>query len=373
MAKTPLRMGLIGCGTITQMMHLPHMQEYDEFEVIALADMNEAALNAVGDAFHIANRYTDYHALLARKDIDAVGVFTSGDHTAPILAALDAGKHVLTEKPMCYTVSQADAIVEKVRQTGLTLQVAYHKRYDEGYRYGLARVKEMRGIEFARVTVLHPMSELSWTPYRIRRGNDMVVEGFTTPPPVKDHVAMMRWAFAGGPHVSAATAEMIGTNAPPHIQLGFGLLNTSVIHQINATRGLLGTPARVVNTNIWKDGLCIHTQWEYPDGLRCSIDWVYLHNLNDYREEYALFGHEDRVQINFPSPWLKNAPTPVVVQGGDNELAWEKKVTVTWREAFLLEILEFYDNVMNHKTPLTSAEDTREDVKLVKAIMDAVQ
>jgi len=60
--------------------------------------------------------------------------------------------------------------------------------------------------------------------------------------------------------------------------------------------------------------------------------------LKDYREEYLFVGAYDRVAMQLPSPYFKSFPSPVVVQGGEGELAWEKRITVSYEEAFKNEL-----------------------------------
>ena len=81
-ATKKLRIGVIGCGGISQMMHLPHLRELgDQFEVIALPGINETTLRAVGDYYGVKARFPDDHKLLA-TDIDAVMILTGGSHSA---------------------------------------------------------------------------------------------------------------------------------------------------------------------------------------------------------------------------------------------------------------------------------------------------
>src|SRR5579863_8693578 len=134
--KKRLKVGVIGAGGIAQMMHLPHLRELHElYEVVALADVNERTLNAVGDYYGIARRFADYRDLL-ETDADAVLILTSGNHAPMCLAAANAGKSIFCEKPLCYTLADADAIAGAVARNGVTLMVGYMKRYDPAYRYG---------------------------------------------------------------------------------------------------------------------------------------------------------------------------------------------------------------------------------------------
>jgi hypothetical protein len=133
----------------------------------------------------------------------------------------------------------------------------------------------------------------------------------------------------------------------------------------------LGQPARLVQTEVWRDGLSIHSIIEYPNDLRVTLDWHLLNNLKDYREEYAFFGNYDRVTMQMPSPYFKNFPSPVIVQGGDGELAWEKKVTVSVEEAFRLELTAFYDNVTNGTQPISNVDTALQHAEFIQEMIDA--
>ena len=111
---TRLRIGVIGCGEVAQIMHLPSLYQLDDlFTVTALCDVSNRVLQAVGDHWNVTNRYLDYRDLIAHADVDAVLVANpDAYHARAVLAAIAAGKHVLIEKPMCMTLQEADAIIE---------------------------------------------------------------------------------------------------------------------------------------------------------------------------------------------------------------------------------------------------------------------
>ena len=95
--------------------------------------------------------------------------------------------------------------------------------------------------------------------------------------------------------------------------------------------------------------------------------------MKDYKEEYAFFGNSDRVYMTLPSPYLDSFPSPVTVQGGDGELAWEKKVIVSYDEAFRRELLAFYDNVQGNKTPISSVEDALKHARFIQQMIDKAE
>src|SRR5262249_59903839 len=114
-----LRVGVIGCGTVAQIMHLPYLHSLpDLFEIAALSDLSQGLLAALGELYGVpeSGRYTDYRKLLA-SDVDAVLVLNSGSHAPQVIAAAQAGKHVLVEKPLCFTLREADEIIAAVKKS----------------------------------------------------------------------------------------------------------------------------------------------------------------------------------------------------------------------------------------------------------------
>src|SRR5262245_43194398 len=113
-----IKIGVVGCGLIAQMMHLPHLRELaDLYEVVALCDVSPSTLKHAADAHGTARRHADYRDLL-KEDIEAVAVLSGDSHGPVIVDALRAGKHVFTEKPMCYTLREADEILAAHTRAG---------------------------------------------------------------------------------------------------------------------------------------------------------------------------------------------------------------------------------------------------------------
>src|SRR6267143_644844 len=169
-----LKIGVIGCGAIAQIQHLPHLRELDaEFEIGGLADLSPKLLEAVGTEYGVPaeRRFVDYHDLV-RSDIDGVIVCPSGSHAAPSIAAAEAGKHVFVEKPMCTTVREAEAMVAAAEEAGVVLQVGYMKRHEPAYLFAQERVREMRDVRFVQVNHLHPDNSLHLQEFALHRFDD---------------------------------------------------------------------------------------------------------------------------------------------------------------------------------------------------------
>jgi predicted dehydrogenase len=369
-----LRMGVIGCGAIAQIMHIPYIAEYGEyFELVALADTHQPTLDAVADRYHVQQRHTDWRDLLARDDIDAVVICHGGSHRDTTIAALDANKHVFVEKPLTWNLREMQEVAARAASSDRIVQLGYHKLYDPAFAYTKAQVQRMSDLGFVRISVLHPANELGFSPHRIRRGNGIIAEGHVDVGTVDSQRADQLQAFAGGEMASLVDEALGACKDDARLRLGYGVLCSSFIHQIYTMYGFLGEPTRVVNADFWREGFSFHALVQYPGDLRVSLDWHFLLELKDYKEEYAFFGHKQRVMLTFPSPYFRNFPSPVTIQGGEGELSWEKHVTVSHDEAFRVEMLAFYDNVSKNQTPISSVADALKHSQFIQQVIDAAR
>src|SRR5437879_5115430 len=100
LAQTRLRVGIVGCGLIAQVMHLHHLRELqDRFQVAALCDLSRTVVDNMGDTYGVDRRFTDWTQLL-EEPLDAVMVLTSGSHEPIAVAAAQSARHVFIEKPI---------------------------------------------------------------------------------------------------------------------------------------------------------------------------------------------------------------------------------------------------------------------------------
>ena len=111
-ASTKLRLGVVGAGGIARSEHLPRFRRIDGVTIVGVANSTPESSRSVAAAERIPHAYDSWHDLVADPSIDAVLVATRPDqHAAVTIAALDAGKHVLTEARMAATLDDADAML----------------------------------------------------------------------------------------------------------------------------------------------------------------------------------------------------------------------------------------------------------------------
>ena len=131
-----LRLGLIGAGTIANSAHLPAIAHlHDEVELVAVADVRAEAAEQAAKQYGAPHWYDDYRQLLDRDDIDMVDICTPEFlHGEQVVAAANAGKHILCEKPMANSLEDADAMIAAAKRNNVKLMIGHSRRFTARYR-----------------------------------------------------------------------------------------------------------------------------------------------------------------------------------------------------------------------------------------------
>lgn len=153
--RKKIRLGIIGCGRVAEERHLPALQYHRNAEIIAAADTDEKRLNRLAGLYDIKYTFTDYRKLLDIAPIDAVGVLTPTPSHAKIgLSVLDAGKHLLVEKPMALNLAECDALIACQKDAAGKAVVGFNLRWHRFVRDArrviragrLGRIKAVRSV-----------------------------------------------------------------------------------------------------------------------------------------------------------------------------------------------------------------------------------
>jgi predicted dehydrogenase len=124
----PLRIGIIGCGI--GKFHADSWAQEPRAKIVALAGLDTDRCLKIAREHDILNLFHDYHELIERPDIEAVSIGVPNHLHVPVaLAALDAGKHVLVEKPLARNAEEGEQIVRAARAAGKVLGIFFSKRH----------------------------------------------------------------------------------------------------------------------------------------------------------------------------------------------------------------------------------------------------
>lgn len=196
MAKQTLRIGLIGAGANTRSRHIPGLQAIEDVEIVAVCNRRPGSTGAVAREFRIAKTFEHWQDLVADPDIDAVVIGTWPYLHCPItLAALEAGKHVLTEARLCLNAAEAHQMLAASRKySNLVTQVVPSPYGLKGHDVmaellGGGYLGELREVDvYARSnTLADPAAPLSWRQDVALSGFNMLTLGIV-------HETFLRWA-----------------------------------------------------------------------------------------------------------------------------------------------------------------------------------
>lgn len=141
-----LRVGVLGCGPIAQFAHLQSCTKAANAELYAICDAAPDLLARMAATHAPRKTYGDYDEMLADPDLEAVIVATSDAYHVPMsIKALQAGKHVLCEKPIGTSIEEGEALAAAVKASGCVLQVGHMKRFDPALQDAQAFVQQEMG------------------------------------------------------------------------------------------------------------------------------------------------------------------------------------------------------------------------------------
>ena len=311
---------MVGAGLVAQAVHLPLLQRLDgHFRVVSLAEPEPAVRHAVGSRHGVGRLYPDHRALLEAGGVDAVLVCSpNATHAQVAIDALEAGAHVLVEKPLCLTVEEGAWIVEARDRAGLVVQVGYMKRFDPA------------------VEALLDDLPADWTPAHIATAtyDPGLREPFGLPP---------------GPT----------TQSPRDAFLG------ALIHDVNLVHAALercGVAVERVVDACGDAGRATATI-ALAGGARWTAAWLSLPAAGTFSEHLALYSADGVRELEFPAPYVLHQPT--VYRRTANCVT---TVRTSWAEAYERQLRHFHAVVTAGDECRTPAEDGLADVRLLEAL-----
>ncbi|MGB8538485.1 MAG: Gfo/Idh/MocA family oxidoreductase [Acidobacteriaceae bacterium] len=144
--NTTLRVGILGCGPISQFAHLESAQKARNVTLHAVCDADESLAERFGSFYDAGRIYLDYDEMLADDGVEAVIIAVSDAfHVPAAMKALSAGKHVLCEKPLGTNIYEVEELARRLSETGLVLQVGHMLRFDAGVQATHAFIRDEIG------------------------------------------------------------------------------------------------------------------------------------------------------------------------------------------------------------------------------------
>lgn len=325
-----VNVGLIGCGRVARV-HAAGLTALEHTRLVAVADIKEDRANAFAETYH-AEAYTDWKQLLERDDIDAIQLATPHNvHAEMAIAAANAGKHVLTEKPMAISMADADAMIEAARRNNVLLGVFFQNRYND------ASVAMKKTIESGRLgDILGARAFITW------KRTDEYYKG-------SDWKGT--WDKEGG-----------------------GVLIDQAIHTIDLMQWLVGELDSLKATFDTRAHDYIHVDdvaEAYIKFKNGAVASVYANNFHPYDAPIYLeiVGSEGRMELVGSEVTIRiGNETLHVAQSADKLVGKDY-----WGHGHKRQISDFYNNVLNGEKPFIDGEAGKVAMSMVLAMYESAR
>ncbi|KAJ5788522.1 hypothetical protein N7457_003512 [Penicillium paradoxum] len=361
-----LRVGVIGCGEITQVAHIPTLGFLsDYFQITYLCDVSNNALahcakKVIGGIPKTTRKAED---LCASPDVDIVMIANSDAfHVPHALLALQHDKVVFIEKPMALSLQDADRIIELEKTSSGKVMVGYMRRYASGFIDAVKEIGSLDEVRYARVRDI------------VGPNSDFVAQSGTFPKVFSDYRAEDKTELGQrtGELLEQALTMELGIPVTDETACQWRNLGSLGSHDLSAMREALGMPSAVLGAS-----LC-STQgppfwsalFQYPSfavSYESGIDEV-----PRFDASIEVFGGNKTVKVCFDSPYVKGLPTTMHIREKLEDGSFrESLVRNTYEDAYTLEMKELYAFVVEGKPAKTTAEDARKDIEIFGMIMKA--
>lgn len=335
--------GIIGAGMVGQMCHLANFVSNPACRVVAIADLRPDLAAAAAAKFGISRVHGSHRALLDDPDVSAVVVVTRRRATGPIvLEALNRGRHVLSEKPMAYTVVQATTLVEAARAGNLVYAIGYMKRHDAGVARAMSLMKKLR----ADASLGCVSSARAWCFAGDTGG-------------ARDRFVMTKEIRPDGLELWQDGPDWM----PAAMRPGYDTFLNVFSHTINLARYMLGASPALVDSKVEMDGTGAFSL-DFG-GIPCAFELA-----NDisgpWREGIEVTFERGAVTIELPPPFAEEEARVFVDEDGRRSALPRDK---SW--AFRRQAEAFVADITDVACPLASGEDSLTDIALAEAIWKA--
>lgn len=345
--------GVVGCGRIAQIMHLPNVAEEPRTRLAAVADPAANVVEAVGDRYGVDDGYTDPARLIEERGDVLDGLIVSSPmhtHADVAVPALAAGLDVLVEKPLAVTPADADRLVAAARDSDATAMVAYNRRYEPAFDLARQEIAALDRIDLVTCVDVDPDFSQS-----VPRVYDIVA------PELPEDV-LAESADRRRDQVVAAVGDDDLADA-------FAFQVEHVCHDVNLLRALFGDVDSVQHVDVFADGRYATAALRFEGGLRCLLESG--RSERHWYEESVRVDAPDRViTLEYYHPMIRYNPATLRVKRGTGDTR-DTRYSPTYEEGFKRELEAFVDAAAGQAPVRTTFAEARDDLALVVDLFEA--
>jgi len=331
-----VKLGFLGVGMMGQLAHMQNYAQVEDCEIVAVAESKQKQAERIAAIYNIPKIYSDYHEMLANPEIDAiVAAQPFGNHVNLVPDILKAGKHVMTEKPLCIYAVNGRMLADCAAKAQKIHMVGYHKRSDLATEYA----KEV-------IAAWKQSGELGKMKY-IR-------------------ISMPPGDWVGGSRRPFRTAdekpqEYVREKIPAGIDESFDKMYVTFvnyyIHQVNLMRYLMGADYKLT----FADRTGVILTAESSDGVAGMIEMEAYKTTDDWQEQAFICFEKGWIRIDYPAPLASQQAGKVTVFDNSKQQAVTTSPRLPNVHAMLNQARNFVKAVQGVKpAPCTSAEAVKD-------------
>ncbi|KAG9503802.1 hypothetical protein J7337_003759 [Fusarium musae] len=358
-----LRVGIIGCGEISQVAHIPNINFLSKkFQITYLCDISKQALAHCTTKVQGGNpkTTTNPEELCSSPDVDVVLIANADAyHVEHGILALNNDKYCLIEKPAATCFRDIDRLIEAEKVSKGKVFVGTMRRYATAFIDAVEEVGGMEKIQYARVRDI------------IGPNSTFVEQNGTFPQKFNDFTEEdgLDRSHREADIFEQALVKEFGVPSTPQSQRLLRVLGALGTHDLSAMREILGMPKFVAGAVLTLPGI-FSVLFQYDD-----FPVTYesgLSGVPQFDAHIEVYSANKIVRVNFDSPYVKGLPVIMTIREKIGEGGFQERIIrKTYEDPYTLEMLDLYDCVVGGKVPKTSAVDARKDVELFEMILKA--
>lgn len=352
-----IRLGIIGLGEVSQLMHLPILQDLTEdYAVTAVSDVAPSLVSYIQKKYHVKDAYLDGAQLIREGEIDAVLILAPDQyHGEYARLALERGLHVFVEKPVTLCRAELDELIALKKQYPKQIvMVGYMRRYASP----LLRAKQIME-EDAR-------------PIRHLRFRDIICEGpfyiGQTRPIFYPKDVPQAAIDEGGKRKRAQLDAALGADATDAQRKAYTMLTGLGCHSFSAVRELVGYPKKILSVATCCGGEHMVVVMDYGDFL-ATYELVNDQSIVEFDACVEVYQGDRKLRLKYETPYIRYMPLTLEVT---DSTAHDTHTTVygpDHTDPFQTELKTFAECIKTGAQPKTVLEDAAPDFELFEEII----
>jgi predicted dehydrogenase len=353
-----IRLGFVGAGYMGQLAHIQNYWKLQGVELTALAEGRSKTAELVARTYGIREIYPHHSKLLANAPVDAIVAILPFALNAEVVEdALNAGKHILTEKPIVLTSARGHELVALAAKKNLVYQVGYMKRFDPAVRWAKAKLAEWRNSgKFGALQSLRiwcATGDWQWQREKPLDAGDAPAQYAARLESKPDWMSDATWES----HIHWANYYS---------------------HQTNLARFIVGEDYAIDHVKTlsapdkWMPSYFIQCSSQ-PSGASVYLDFPRFHH-NQWDEGFEVILNRAKMRVTLPAPLAQRQIAQVTAyEFHPNGESREIRPTLTPIDGFAAQAKQFIASIRGEEPPLSPASDAVKEIEFSEALMKKLQ